>query len=62
MGGDLTKLRFNLKTFDSDTMLNHYFSHKLKLIRRCKFNNLTITLTLPSCVESKLKLLGKVVV
>ena len=42
--GELMKLRFELRTFNSDTMLNHHLSHKLKLIERDKFNYLIITL------------------
>jgi hypothetical protein len=37
--------RFDLKTFGSDTMLNYQLSQKLKLIGRCKFNHLIISLT-----------------
>jgi hypothetical protein len=37
--------RFELKTFDSDIMLNHHLSQKLKLIERDKFNHLINTLT-----------------
>jgi hypothetical protein len=40
----MTKSRFELRTFGSDTMLNH-LSPKLKLIRRGKFNHLINTLT-----------------
>jgi hypothetical protein len=45
-------LRFDPRTFGFDTMLNYYLFQKLKLIRRNKFNQLIITLTLPSCVSS----------
>ena len=43
--GDLTKSRFDPKTFDSDVMLNHHLSQKYKLIGRETFNHLIITLT-----------------
>jgi hypothetical protein len=46
MGGELTESRFDPMTFDFDTMLNYQLSQKLKLIRRGKFNHLTITLTI----------------
>lgn len=38
--------RFDLRTFDFDTMLNHHLSQKLKLIGIGKFNNLINTLTI----------------
>ena len=44
MGGDLTELKFDLRTFGFDTMLNHHLSKKLKLIERDKFNHLINTL------------------
>ena len=37
--------RFELKTFDSDIVLNHQVSQKLKLKKRDKFNYLINTLT-----------------
>ena len=37
------------RAFDSDIMLNYQLSQKLKLIRRGKFNHLTITLTKVIC-------------
>jgi hypothetical protein len=44
-GGKLTEPRFDLiKTFGSDTILNYHLSKKFKLIRKCKFNHLIITL------------------
>jgi hypothetical protein len=42
----MTESRFELNTFDFDTMLNHHLSQKLKLIGRVKFNHLINTLTL----------------
>jgi hypothetical protein len=39
------ELRFELKTFDYDTMLNYHLFQKLKLIGRSKFNHLINTLT-----------------
>jgi hypothetical protein len=44
-GGELTKSRFNLRTFGSDTLLNYQLSQKLKLIGKDKFNYLINTLT-----------------
>jgi hypothetical protein len=41
----MTESRFELRTFGSDTMLNHYLSQKLKLTGRGKFNHLINTLT-----------------
>jgi hypothetical protein len=41
----MTESRFELRTFGSDTMLNHHLSQKLKLIGRGKFNHLINTLT-----------------
>ena len=38
--------RFNLMTFDYDTMLNYYLFQKFKLIEISQFNHLTITLTI----------------
>jgi len=38
-------LRFELKTFGSDTMLNYHLSQKFKFIGRSKFNYLINTLT-----------------
>ena len=40
-------------------MLNYQLSQKLKLIGRGKFNDLIISLTLPSCVGSNFLLIGK---
>jgi hypothetical protein len=37
--------RFELKTFDSDVMLNHQLSQKFKLKGKDKFNHLINTLT-----------------
>ena len=37
--------RFDPKTFGFDTMLNHHFFQKLKLIEKCKFNYSINTLT-----------------
>jgi hypothetical protein len=54
MGGELTKLKFDLRTFSSDTMLNHQLSQKLKLIRIGKFNHLTINLTKISLSQIRL--------
>jgi hypothetical protein len=42
----MTESRFELRTFGSDTMLNHHLSQKLKLIGRSKFNHLINTLTM----------------
>ena len=42
--GELTKLMFDPITFGSDTILNYKLSQKHKLIKRDKFNYLTITL------------------
>jgi hypothetical protein len=53
MGVDLTKFRFELMTFDSNTMLNYQFSYKVKLIGRNKFNHLIITLTYSSPKKKK---------
>jgi hypothetical protein len=39
------EIRFELKTFGSDTMLNHHLFRKLKLIERDKFNHLINILT-----------------
>jgi hypothetical protein len=36
--------RFELRTFGSDTMLNHHLSQKFKRIERGKFNHLINTL------------------
>jgi hypothetical protein len=44
MRGEMTESRFELRTFGSDTMLNHHLSQKLKLIGRGKFNHLINTL------------------
>jgi hypothetical protein len=41
----VTEPRFDLMTFDSDTMLIYHLSQKLKIIGRDKFNHLIITLT-----------------
>jgi hypothetical protein len=38
--------RFELKTFNSDTMLNYHSSQTLKLIARSKINYLINTLTI----------------
>jgi hypothetical protein len=43
--GKLTESKFDYRTFSSNTMLNYYFSRKLKLIEKGKFNHLIITLT-----------------
>jgi hypothetical protein len=40
----MTKSKFELKTFSSDTMLNFHLSKKLKLIERNKFNHIINTL------------------
>jgi hypothetical protein len=39
------KLRFNSRTFGSDTILNQHLSQKCKVIGKCKLNHLIITLT-----------------
>jgi hypothetical protein len=36
----MTKIRFELRTFSFDTILNHHLSQKLKPIGKCNFNNL----------------------
>jgi hypothetical protein len=41
------KLRFDSMTFGSDIMLNYQLSQKLKLIGKCEFNHLIISLTMP---------------
>jgi hypothetical protein len=38
--GELMKLRFELMTFGSNTLLNHHLFQKFKLIGRDKFNHL----------------------
>jgi hypothetical protein len=48
----MTKSRFELKIFRSDTMLNHHLSQKLKLIGRGKFNHLINTLTYTLYIHS----------
>jgi hypothetical protein len=35
----MTESRFELRTFGSDTMLNHHLSQKFKLIGRGKFDH-----------------------
>jgi hypothetical protein len=42
----MTESRFELKTFDTDIILNFHLSQKFKLIQRGKFNYLINTLTL----------------
>ena len=37
--------RFELRTTCSDTMINYHLSQKLKPLRKCEFNHLTIILT-----------------
>ena len=51
---ELIVSRFELKTFVSNTMLNHHLLKKFKLIGRVKFNHLIFILTLLMC---KLKLI-----
>jgi hypothetical protein len=41
----MTESRFEFKTFDSNTMLNHHLSQKFKLIESGKFNHLINTIT-----------------
>jgi hypothetical protein len=41
----MAELIFELRTFDSNTMLNHYLSQKFKPIKIGKFNNLINILT-----------------
>jgi hypothetical protein len=41
----MIKSKFELKTFDFDTMLNHHLSQKLKLIGKSKFNHFINNLT-----------------
>jgi hypothetical protein len=41
----MTESRFELRTFGSDTKLNHHLSQKFKLIGRGKFDHLINTLT-----------------
>jgi hypothetical protein len=53
MGSELIELRFDPKTFDSDTILNYQLYRKLKLIGRSKFNNLIIILTGESYLTMK---------
>jgi hypothetical protein len=36
----MIELKFELKTFDSDTKLNYHLFQKFKLIRKSKFNGL----------------------
>jgi hypothetical protein len=36
----MTKIRFEFRTFGSDTMLNHHLFQKFKLIRNDKLNHL----------------------
>jgi hypothetical protein len=45
------ELRFKLKTFGFDTMLNHQLSKKLKLIGRGKFNYLINILTISDVLD-----------
>ena len=42
---ELTKSKFNSKTFDFNTILNYQLSQKLKPIEKYKFNHLIISLT-----------------
>jgi hypothetical protein len=42
----MIELMFDLKTFGTNTMLNHQLSQKLKRIERDKFNYLINTLTI----------------
>ena len=46
MGGELTESMFDPMIFGFNIMLNYQLSHKFKLIRIGKFNNLIITLIL----------------
>jgi hypothetical protein len=43
--GNLMESMFDSMSFESDAMLNYHFFHKLKQIKRGKFNHLTIILT-----------------
>jgi hypothetical protein len=52
MNGELTESRFDPMTFGFDTMLNYQLSQKLKLIKRCKFNHLIISLTFFRCFSA----------
>jgi hypothetical protein len=58
----MTKSRFKVTTFGSNTKLNHYLSQNLKLIGRCKFNqhfyghpHLWLALVVPSHTLSVLR-------
>jgi len=44
----ITESRIEFKTFDSNTMLDHYLSKKFKLIEKGKFNYLINTLIIIS--------------
>jgi hypothetical protein len=45
---------FDFRTFDFDIMLNYHLFQKLKLIGRCKFDHLIITLKFPLTCGLKL--------